>query len=346
MNKYRQLSREERYTIARLLTHHRSKAEIARILGRSKSTITRELANNRSNSDNVYRVDTAQSYATARRRRARRVSHFSPDQWKQIESLLKLKWSPEQIVGFFNRFGSFSISHETIYRRIRVDRRRGGSLYSHTRIMPKRRRKRYGTKDSRGVLPGKRHISQRPLEVESRQTLGHWEGDTVVGSDRHHCILTLVERKSGFAIIKKMPSRTVVEVVKAARAAISQHRRMFKTLTLDNGTEFHGYEQIEQAYPLTCYFATPYHSWERGSNENLNGLIRQYIPKGTSMKNLTQRDCDRIARHLNSRPRKRLDFRTPFDVYLGKDPLLRLKVESTWQSIEQVISGSSLKSLF
>lgn len=329
MNRYHQLSREERYTIARLLTHHRTKAEIARILGRSRSTISRELGRNRARSSKAYITDVAQSYATARRRRVRRVSHFSESQWDLVESLVKAKWSPEQIAGRFTVAGFFSISHETIYRRIRRDRKKGGELYKHTRIMPKRRRKRYGTTDSRGVLPGKRHISHRPAEVETRETIGHWEGDTVIGSDRHHCILTLVERKTGYTIIKKMSSRTARSVVTVALKAIAEHGRKFKTLTLDNGTEFHGYQKLEQRFPITCYFATPYHSWERGSNENLNGLIRQYLPKGTSMKTLTQAGCDWIADQMNSRPRKRLGFKTPNEVYYGQDSVLHLMVETT-----------------
>lgn len=183
------------------------------------------------------------------------------------------------------------------------------------------------------MLPGKRHISQRPAEVESRETLGHWEGDTVVGSDRYHCVLTLVERKTGYTIIKKMPNRTAKSVVTVALHAIAQHRRTFKTLTLDNGTEFHGYEELEQRFPIICYFATPYHSWERGSNENLNGLFRQYVPRGTSMKSLTQTDCDQIANQLNSRPRKRLGFKTPNEVYFDHDSLLHLMVETTWRAV-------------
>jgi IS30 family transposase len=154
--------------------------------------------------------------------------------------------------------------------------------------------------------------------VEARKQLGHWEGDTVIGRDRYHCILTLVERASGLAIIKKLESRTAAEVNRAAADAIKEYEGNFKTLTLDNGTEFHGYKDLEEKFSLKCYFATPYHSWERGSNENLNGLIRQYLPKGVCMQEVTQTYCDAMGLRLNSRPRKRYGYRTPQAVYDAK----------------------------
>lgn len=315
MSSYQQLSQQERYCITALLISHRSHAEIARHLGRSASTISRELSRNRKPSDQKYRAEVAHSYATARRWRVRRGSHFRPDHWQKVVSFLLLDWSPVQIADHFKQNGPFTISHETIYKYILTDKRCGGTLFRHLRIMPKVRRKRYNSHDSRGVLPGKRHISARPPEVESRQVLGHWEGDTVMGSDRHHGVLTLVERKSGLVIIRKFASRKAPVVAQAAVAAIHAHAAQFKTITLDNGTEFHNYHLIEQHYSLTCYFATPYHSWERGSIENVNGLIRQYLPKGMCMRTVTQQYCDWIANRLNSRPRKRHGFRTPLEVY-------------------------------
>ena len=149
--------------------------------------------------------------------------------------------------------------------------------------MSKFGRKRYRSHDSRGVLPGKRPIGERPVEVELRQRIGHWEGDTVMGSDMRHCVLTLVERKTGYAIIKKLKARKMEDVTRAATRAIRRHCRNFKTITFDNGTEFHDYARLEQRFPIKVYFATPYHSWERGSNENFNGLLRQYLPKGSCM---------------------------------------------------------------
>jgi len=234
---------------------------------------------------------------------------------KIVFHLLKKKWSPEQISIVLKRAEILSISHETIYKHILYDKKRGGTLYKHLRIMPKIRRKRYNTRDSRGRLQGKRAITDRPYEVETRSVVGHWEGDTVIGRDRHHCIVTLVERRSGLVIIKKISSRTAVEVTAAVIQAIKEHPGMFKTITFDNGTEFHDYKTIEEATGVICYFATPYHSWERGSNENCNGLIRQYLPKMSCMCAIDQRKCNWIAKHLNTRPRKRHGYRTPQEVF-------------------------------
>jgi len=313
---YHQLTQEERYAITAQLMCGDSQAEIARALGRDRSTISRELRRNRTHHDGKYRAEKAHSYAVARRRRCRRRPHFSVEDMALVARLLRRKWSAEQIVGVLRKHGTLRISHETIYRRIRWDKRSGGDLWRHTRIMSKFGRKRYRSVDSRGVLPGKRSIAERPLAVQRREQIGHWEGDTVMGRDMRHCVLTLVERKTGYAIIKKLRSRSKGEVTRAATRAIRRHCRQFKTLTLDNGTEFHDYAILEQRFPLTVYFATPYHSWERGSNENFNGLLRQYLPRGVCMRNVTQTQCDHIADDLNNRPRKRHDFDTPAALYL------------------------------
>ena len=315
MSKYHQLTQQERYSMTALSMSGKSRAEIAREMGRHPSTISREFRRNATTHDGIYRAEKAQSYATARRRRCRRVAQFSAEQMARVNALIRKRWSAEQISGTLRESGEMRISTESIYRRIRWDKKAGGTLWRHTRIMSKFGRKRYGRQDSRGVLPGKRHISERPLEVEARQKAGHWEGDTVMGSDMRHCVLTLVERKTGFAIIKKLKARTKDEVTKAATRALRKHARGFKTITFDNGTEFHDYAKLEERFPVKVYFATPYHSWERGSNENFNGLLRQYLPKGTCMSSVTQAQCDHIVDDLNHRPRKRLGFNTPADLY-------------------------------
>lgn len=315
MSKYHQLTQEERYRITAHRMAGNSQAQIARLLQRHPSTIGRELRRNATRHDGDYRAEKAHSYATARRRRSRRGARFSAEQMARVAALLRRRWSAEQVSGILGKTGELAISHETIYRHIRWDKLAGGTLWKHTRIMSNARRKRYRGADSRGVLRGKRHISERPWEVEGRQRIGHWEGDTVMGSDAHHCVLTLVERKSGFAIIKKLKARTKDEVTRAATRAIRSHCRKFKTITLDNGTEFHDYALLEERFPVKVYFATPYHSWERGSNENFNGLLRQYLPKGSCMSSVTQAQCDHIVDDLNNRPRKRLGFNTPAKLY-------------------------------
>jgi transposase, IS30 family len=312
---YHQLTQEERYAITAQLMCGSSQAQIARLLDRDRSTISRELRRNRTRHDGKYRAEKAHSYAVARRRRCRRRPRFTVEDMALVARLLRKKWSAEQITGELKGRGRLRISHETIYRRIRWDKRAGGDLWRHTRIMSKFGRKRYRSHDSRGVLPGKRPISERPIEAGQRTEIGHWEGDTVMGRDKHHCVLTLVERKTGYAIIKKLRSRSKAEVTRAAIRAMGRHYHNFKTLTFDNGTEFHDYAKLEQRFPVKVYFATPYHSWERGCNENFNGLLRQYLPRGTCMRNVTQRQCDHIADDLNSRPRKRHSFKTPGALY-------------------------------
>jgi len=311
---YQQLSQHERYTMTALLKTGLSRSAVARAMGRHKSTISRELRRNLRPAGH-YAASVAHSYATARRRRTRRGSNFTKEQWRIVLHLIRLDFSPEQVADTIKTFFGFSMSHETMYQYLLYDKKRGGSLYKHLRIVPKRRRKRYNSHDSRGRLAGKRMIQDRPVEIDSRSAVGHWEGDTVIGGDRHHCIVTLVERKTGFVIIKKIRARTVEEVNKACIDAIHEHGMKFISITFDNGTEFHGYKQLEELFPVICYFANPYHSWERGTNENTNGLIRQYIPKKSCMKNLSQASCDRIAYKLNTRPRKRLGFKTPYEVY-------------------------------
>jgi len=314
MRTYRQLTSEERYAIATLKRQGLRPAAIARALGRHRSTICREIRRNR-RKDGGYRWFTAGQKTRGRRARSRRNQRFRPADWALVETWLREDFSPEQVSGWLRRFRRLSISHETIYRYIWMNKRRGGTLHKHLRCAQKKRRKRYGRYDSRGRLAGKRAISERPPGAENRSRVGHLEGDTVLGTDRD-CLLTLVDRKTGFTIIGKLEARTVKATNRRAIELIRRTERHVRSVTVDNGTEFHGYKAIEAATGADFFFATPHHSWERGTNENTNGLIRQYAPKRTSLAHLTQRDCDCIANKLNNRPRKRLGFRTPAECYL------------------------------
>ena len=315
--KYRQLSNEERYRIGALRCERKGVREIARALGRSPSTISRELRRNRYPTDGRYRAHHAIGMTSGRRRRARQGSNFSEIDWQLVETLLELDWSPDQVSGHLRRTGALRISHETIYQHVWRDKASGGELWKHLRGARKQRRKRYGAYDSRGRLAGKRPIQERPAEVEDREVLGHWEIDTVHGAGKHS-IVTIVERKSGYVEIGKIPAVTMQETTRSILELMSRRLHLYKTVTADNGSEFHDYRTVEAITDVPFYFATPHHSWERGTNENTNGLIRQYLPKGTSMTGLTQRDCDAIAAKLNSRPRKRLRYLTPNDVFLAK----------------------------
>src|SRR5450755_3048732 len=312
---YHQITAAERYTLSLLRRQGCTPATIARVLGRHRSTIGREFRRNANTHDGWYRPEKAQSYAITRRSRSRRNRRFGPDAWHLVRARLAEQWSPEQIAGRLAADGRLSISHETIYRYIWEDRERGGVLYTQLRGARKQRRKRYGRYDSRGRLAGKRAITERPASAEHRTHVGHLEGDTVMGSPDQHCVLTLVDRKSGYTMIGKLAERTIEATNRRAVALIRTARRRIHTVTVDNGTEFHGYKTIEAQTAARFYFATPHHSWERGTNENTNGLIRQYLPKGQSMRALTQHACNTIARQLNRRPRKRLGYRTPEECY-------------------------------
>ena len=312
---YCQLTPAERYMLAALRRQGLNKSEIARSLGRHRSTVCREVRRNSTRADGRYRASTAQERTNGRRSRSRRNQRFSVENFALIDELLCRQWSPEQVAGHLGRSGQFSISHETIYRHIWRDKREGGLLYAHLRGSRKRRRKRYGSYDSRGRLAGKRPISERPASIETRRLLGHWEIDTVMGTSSKDCIVTLVERKSGLLLIGKLEDRTTASLNRRVIGIIKRHKGAFETITADNGTEFHDYQRIEARTKALFYFARPYHSWERGSNENAYGLIRQYLPKGTSMAGLSQQQCNSIARKLNTRPRKRLGFRTPLECY-------------------------------
>lgn len=291
-----------------------SQAATARHLGRSTSTISRELGRNRRSADGHYRAAHAQSNYDARKRRARRGSRFDWGDWYTVEKLLRQDLSPEQVAGRLKREGRLSISHETIYKHIWLDKKCGGTLYIHLRGSHKQRRKRYGKYDSRGRLADKTMIDERPEEANSRLETGHWEVDTV-----HSCckagIATIVDRKTGYVMIGQLDARTKKATNKRLIQIIRRDPERFKTITSDNGSEFHGYREVEKRCDVKFYFAWPYHSWERGTNENTNGLIRQYLPKGSSMKNLTQVECNAIARRLNNRPRKRLGYMTPKEAF-------------------------------
>jgi IS30 family transposase len=255
--KYRQITHEERYRISALRREGSWPAVIARRLGRHRSTISRELQRNCSPWDGGYRPSKAQEQANGRRSRSRRNRRFDDRDWKLVETLLREDWSPEQVAGSLRNTGQLSISHETIYRYVWADRARGGDVSRHLRCATKRRRKRYGRYDSRGRLAGKRHVSERPAAVERRQTVGHWEIDTVMGTGNDHCIVTLVERATGYLLIGKLAARNMDEAARRTIELVRRHPEKFRTITADSGTEFHSYKDVETATGVKFYFATP-----------------------------------------------------------------------------------------
>jgi IS30 family transposase len=310
---YSQITLEQRYHLASLRAVGARPAAIARALGRHRSTISRELRRNRT-TGGPYRAYPADCYARTRRRRSRRNQRLTAVDWEQVVAGLRRDWSPEQIAGRGRLRGTLHISHETIYRYIWADYRAGGTLYRLLRGARKRRRRRGGSGRRRGQRLG-RPLSERPPHVAARRQRGHWEIDTVVGGTSRDGLLSLVERKTGYLLLGKLADRTAATFTARTLQLLRRGLHRAQTITADNGSELVGYRTIERRTGTRFYFATPYHAWERGINENTNGLIRQYAPKRQSLAGLTQHDCTRIARHLNHRPRKRLGYRTPEECY-------------------------------
>jgi transposase, IS30 family len=311
---YEQLSAEERYSIAAMRTRGASTQAIALQLKRHKSSIYREVKRNCSKYDGAYRPGPAGEKTRGRRARSRRNQRFGPTQFLPVEKLLREQFSPQQIVGRGKLEGIKLMSHETIYLWIWADKQRGGTLWQHLRGARKLKRKRYGRYDSRGRLAGKKMITSRPPVVEARSRIGDWEIDTVHGSGKA-CVVTVVERSTGLVRIGKLPRATGQHTLERTVEILQPDRDRLKTITADNGAEFHIYKQIEEQLATQVYFATPHHAWERGSNENTNGLIRQYLPKGTNLNAVTQTQCEAIAEKLNNRPRQRHGFQTPNELY-------------------------------
>lgn len=300
--------------IAAMRSQRVSMAEIAGQLGRHRSTIYREVARNRSTYDGAYRAAAAVEHTNGRRSRSRRNRRYGPSDFAPMEEYLRREWSPEQVVGQFKREGRRVMSHQTIYLHIWTDEAREGTLWSHLRGARKQRRKRYRSRDSRGRLAGKTMIGERPKIVAQRLRCGDWEADTVHGKGKA-CVLTLVERKSGLIRIAKLSGATAEETTRSTFRLLLGELHPVHSITTDNGSEFHGFKEIERLLGTKVYFANPHHAWERGTNENTNGLVRQYLPKGSCLSDLTQDECEAIAATLNHRPRKRHGFLTPHEVY-------------------------------
>jgi transposase, IS30 family len=312
---YRQIAPQERYAIALGRRAGRSLAAIARELGRHRSTLSREVRRNRSRRDGGYRPVIAQRQAQNRRHLGHRRWRFSVADWTRILTRLSQRWSPEQIAGRLRAQGRLQISHETIYRFIWLNHRRGGDLWRFLRCAQKQNRKRYGSYERRGRLAGKRPLATRPDIVAARSRVGDWEIDTIAGAGTKDCVLSLVERKTGYLLLGKLRNRTAATIRRRAIQLLQAQRRRVWTITADNGTEFHQYQPIEHATRSRFYFAPPYQAWTRGTCENTNGLVRQYLPRGRDLAQLTQADCTAIARQLNQRPRKRHRYRTPEEYY-------------------------------
>jgi IS30 family transposase len=320
---YSHLALEERYVIYHLVLYGLSYREIGRRLKRHHTTISREVNRNRPTyaDDAVYWHESAEEYADQRKYRPRHFPKLSiPQLIEYVNRKIQEDWSPEEISGRlsidFPNNKLMRISHETVYRWVYQDTVNGGILYTHLRCRHKKRRKqkRYGS--VRGLIPGRVSISQRPPVVNCRTRFGDWEGDSVEGSKGSGAIASHVERKSRYLIAARLPDKTASTMTIASAKAFRRIPKMMrKTLTVDNGKEFSLFKEIENKTGLCIYFADPYSAWQRGLNENTNGLLRQYFPKGSNFKNIVNKDLALAVKKLNHRPRKCLNYQTPHEAF-------------------------------
>lgn len=316
MNKYNHLTAGQRYQIEALKAAEKTQKAIAQMLGVSASTISRELKRN--SGKRGYRPRQAQIKTVNRRREARKALKMTPALIGVIEGKLREDWSPEQVSGWLKREQSTEVSHERIYQHVWANKRAGGELYKHLRQSRKQRKKRYGSNDKRGQIKNRTSIDLRPEVVDQKRRLGDWEIDTVIGQNHQGALVTVVDRVSKFTLIKKVDSKHAEGVAEATITLLKPYMDKTLTITADNGKEFAEHEKIAAALQAAVYFAHPYHSWERGVNENTNGLIRQYFPKGSSFADITDAHVDMVMNKLNQRPRKTLNYRAPHEVFFNE----------------------------
>ncbi|MFQ5752692.1 MAG: IS30 family transposase [bacterium] len=314
MRQFKQLTLEQRYGIYSLLKTEHNQTEIAAIIGVHKSTISRELQRNRGKRGYRYK----QAHTKAIEQRKGKVNpRIDGSTWVYIETLIRKDYSPEQIHGWLKENMAMSVSHEWIYQYILQDKKTGGDLYTHLRCR-KKRKKRYGANDRRGSIKNRVSIDDRPDVVEKRSRIGDWEADTIIGKGHKQALVSLTERKSRLSLIYKAERKTKEEVTDAVTTLLNPIKDHVLTLTSDNGKEFAGHEKIAHYLSADFYFAHPYSSYERGTNENTNGLIRQYFPKSRDFRTITDDEIIRAMKRLNNRPRKCLGFKSPNQVFWGE----------------------------
>lgn len=319
---HKHLNYLKRCQILALLKAGFNQTQIAKETGVHKSTISREFSRNltliRTRAGYwTYKPDYAQSYADDRCKAKRHYYKFTPEVAEFVKEKLLEDWSPEQISGYAKRWSLFSISHERIYQFILEDKYKGGELYKHLRSKNKKYRKRYGSKKRSNPIKDRVSIDERPQIVEGKNRIGDWEIDTIISKGHKQAIITIVERFSKYMLMKKLDKKNAVLTEKAVIALLEQHKNKGKvhTITADNGSEFANHKEISKTLNINFYFAHPYSSWERGLNENTNGLVRQYIKKGSEFTGITDTELGTIMAKLNNRPRKTLGYKSPNEVY-------------------------------
>jgi IS30 family transposase len=324
MSVYTQLTQGQRYQMEALLKAGHSQTKIATILSAHKSTVSRELRRNQG----LRGYRPKQAHVKAMQRRYEKPkTHIPLTTWVMVDALIKQDWSPEQISGRLYDEQGISISHEWIYLHIYKDKHQGGELHKHLRCQ-KQRRKSYGKQDRRGRILNRVSIEERPAIVNSKSRIGDWEGDTIIGKGHQGVVTTHVERKSKYTVLTKSNTKHANLVRQSIVQGLKPYQNQINTITYDNGLEFSEHQNIAQTLSANIYFAHPYSSWERGLNENTNGLIRQYLPKSQPLNNVTQKELNYIMDQLNHRPRKTLGFKTPYEQFFKKNTSLTVALHT------------------
>lgn len=310
---YSQLTQEQRYHIYGLLKAGNSQKNIAQEICVDKSTISREIQRN--SGQRGYRAKQAEEKSRLRKLKAEKHIKFTDEMKAFVTEKIEEDWSPDEISGYLKKEKRESISHERIYQFLVADKKVGGTLHTHLRHSGKKRKKRYGSPDRRGKIKNRVSIHDRPKVVEKKWRIGDWEGDTIIGKQQQKAIVTLVDRVTKKVLIGRVGTKHADFVSNMIIELLSPVEGVSHTVTLDNGKEFSGHELIAEKLNIDVYFADPYSSWQRGLNENTNGLIRQYITKGSSFDNISDGEIIRIQEKLNNRPRKTLGYYTPNEIY-------------------------------
>lgn len=309
---YTRLTEDERYQIYEDKFMGLSHRQIAKKLNRHHSTIYREIARNKGLRG--YRPRQAHQFSQQRHLLKPKHIKMTAEIRRLVSKCIKKDWSPEQIQGRLRQEGYPMVCYSTIYRFIQDDKASGGQLYKHLRH-PRPYKKRTGKPEGRGQIIGRISIDERPDIVDQKVRLGDWEADTVIGKGHKGVLVTLSERVSKKTLIARVQSKHAAGVTAAIVGLLKPEKSNLHTITFDNGKEFAYHKQISKALDIDGYFAHPYHSWERGLNENHNGLIRQYLPKGMVLDQVTDKEIHTIQEKLNNRPRKTLGYKTPNEVY-------------------------------
>jgi len=312
------LTLEQRYKIEAYRKLGKGISEIADYIGRDKSVVSREIKRNSDGRNGVYKAVLAEKKAVQRHQEKSKYCRFNETVQSNILNYLLQDYSPEQMVGRAALEDKEMVCHERIYQYIWKDKRSGGKLYEHLRTKGKRYRKRSHSKDNRGLITNRIDISKRPEIVNKKERIGDLEIDLVIGKNHRGALLTINDRATGMLFMGKIDSKEAKAVETKTIELLEQWKPFLHTITSDNGKEFANHQKIANKLNIDYFFAKPYHSWERGANENLNGLVRQYFPKMTNFENITQIQIDRVINILNNRPRKRFGFKSPNEVFAQK----------------------------